>query len=78
MCKFAQLYACHELFLKYIIRVIRSRKSKKDRQCNDQKKKYKRTNNHFQKDYKKKKIEKQEHRKKPGMNSGVPEGLAVT
>ena len=27
---------------------------------------------------KKKKIEQQEHRKKPGMNSGVPEGLAVT
>jgi hypothetical protein len=26
----------------------------------------------------KKKIEQQEHRKKPGMNSGVPEGLAVT
>jgi len=26
----------------------------------------------------KKKIEQQEHHKKPGMNSGVPEGLAVT
>ena len=50
--------------------VIRIRISKKNRQPNGQKQKYKRTNNDLQNIHIKLKIK--QH--KPGMNSGAPEG----
>ena len=54
--------------------VIRIRISKKNRQHNDQKKKYKRTNNDLQNIHIELKIEEHEPHLKPGVNSGVPEG----
>ena len=57
--------------------VIRIRISKKNRQHNGQKKKYKRTNNDLQNIHIKLKIEQHEPHKKPEVNSGAPEGLAV-
>jgi hypothetical protein len=51
--------------------VIRSRISKKDRQHNGQKKKYKRTNKNLQNIHIKQKIE---PHYKPGLNSGAQEG----
>ena len=46
----------------------------KNRQHNGQKKKYKRTNNDLQNTHIKPKIDWHEHHKKPGVNSGAPEG----
>jgi hypothetical protein len=52
--------------------VIRIRILKKNRQHNDQKKKYKGTNNDLQNIHIKLKIESHEPHKKPGVNSGAP------
>ena len=52
--------------------VIRIRNSIKNTQHNDQKKKYKRTNNNLQNIYIKQKIEEREPHYNPGMNAGAP------
>ena len=54
--------------------VIRIRNSKKNRQRNSQKKKDKGTNNDLQNIHIKRKMELHEPTKKPGVNSGAPEG----
>ena len=50
--------------------VIKTRKSKKGRQHNEEKKRYKRTNNDLKNTTQKTK----DPHQKPGMNSGAPEG----
>ena len=54
--------------------VIRNRLSKKNKQHNDQKKKYKRTNNYLQNTHRKLKIEYHQSHSNPGVNSGAPKG----
>jgi len=54
--------------------VIRIRKSKKNRQHNGQKKKYKRTNNDLQNIYIKLRSSNRNPTKNRGVNSGAPEG----
>jgi hypothetical protein len=55
--------------------VIRSHKSKKDKQNNDQKEKGQTMN--YKVPHKKLKIEQQEPYLNPGVNSGAPEGLII-